>query len=186
MDLKNREWIEFDIQEIFNINSGKRLVKSEMKKGVTPFVGASDSNNGITEYVSNSNASLDSNVLGVNYNGSVGENFYHPYDALFSDDVKRFSLKSIVGNKYHYLFFKVTILRQKGKYQYGYKFNEKRMLKQKIMLPVNSKLQPDYDYMEAYMRNIERQKIEIFKKHISERISGLKAKSLGGGGGETT
>ena len=34
--------------------------------------------NGITNFVSNSNDSLDSNVLGVNYNGSIVENFYHP------------------------------------------------------------------------------------------------------------
>ena len=39
--------------------------------------------------VSNTNNSLDRNVLGVNYNGSVVENFYHPYEAIFSDDVKR-------------------------------------------------------------------------------------------------
>lgn len=159
MDLKNREWGEFEIGEIFNIDSGKRLTKAEMKKGKTPFVGASDSNNGITEFISNSNNSLDCNVLGVNYNGSVGENFYHPYKALFSDDVKRFSLKKANGNKFVYLFLKVTLLKQKTKYQYGYKFNEKRMLKQKIMLPINSVGQPDYEYMENYMKKMEYEKL---------------------------
>jgi hypothetical protein len=93
LSLKDRAWKEFFIEDIFNINSGKRLTKAMMTKGKTPFIGASDSNNGITEWGSNTNASFDSNVLGVNYNGSVVENFYHPYNALFSDDVKRFSLK---------------------------------------------------------------------------------------------
>ena len=35
----------------------------------------------------------DKNVLGVNYNGSVVENFYHPYECIFSEDVKRISFK---------------------------------------------------------------------------------------------
>ena len=45
-----------------------------------------------------------SNVLGVNYNRSVVENFYHPYKAIFSDDVKRLSLKEVEGNEFLYLF----------------------------------------------------------------------------------
>lgn len=63
-------------------------------------LGASDSDNGVTAFVSNKNKSLDANVLGVNYNGSVVENFYHPTKP-FSDDVKRLKWKDeIYGNKY--------------------------------------------------------------------------------------
>ena len=36
---------------------------------------------------------IDKNVLGVNYNGSVVENFYQPYECIFSEDVKRISFK---------------------------------------------------------------------------------------------
>ena len=64
-----------------------------MQSGTKPFIGASDSNNGVTAFVGNTNASEDRNVLGVNYNGSVVENFYHPYTCIFSDDVKRFVLR---------------------------------------------------------------------------------------------
>lgn len=156
---EEKKWREFEIRKIFSINPGKRLTKADMKEGQMPFVGATDSNNGITEYVSNTNSSLDKNVLGVNYNGSVGETFYHPYHCIFSDDVKRFSLKEIEGNKYLYLYFKAVILKQKCKYEYGYKFNEKRMQKQKILLPINKKGEPDYEYMENYMKYLEQQKL---------------------------
>lgn len=88
--LNQKEWKEFYLRDIFTIRPGKRLTKSNMKSGTTPFIGASDSNNGVTVFVSNTNVSEDSNVLGVNYNGSVVENFYHPYTCIFSDDVKRF------------------------------------------------------------------------------------------------
>lgn len=71
-----------------------------MTEGLRPFIGASDSNNGVTAWVNNTNESLDSNVLGVNYNGSVCETFFHPYECIFSDDVKRLHLKSGVDSKY--------------------------------------------------------------------------------------
>jgi hypothetical protein len=157
-------WREFRIDDIFIINPGKRLTQADMKKGKRPFIGASDSNNGITAFVSNSNISQDENVLGVNYNGSVVENFYHPYQCIFSDDVKRFRLKNHVGNKYLYLFLKQEILKQKEKYQYGYKFNEVRMKKQVFLLPASKSGQPDYDYMENTMRRIE---IKQFQRYMS-------------------
>lgn len=162
ISLPEKEWKEFFIEEVAMIKSGERLTKSEMKKGDIPFVGATDSNNGITTYVSNVNNSLDKDVLGVNYNGSVVENFYHPYQAVFSDDVKRLSLRESIGNKHVYLFLKTTILQQKSKYQYGYKFNGGRMARQKIMLPVNPRGNPDYKYMEQYMKNIEYTKLKSY------------------------
>lgn len=105
------KWKAFKIDEIFNISSGKRLTKECMKEGDTPFVGSTDSNNAITAFCGNENESVDSNVLGVNYNGSVVENFYHPYKALFSDDVKRLHLKEVNNNLYVCLFIKVSILQ---------------------------------------------------------------------------
>ena len=162
VSLKEKDWAEFEINKIFQIKSGKRLTKADMKKGKKPFIGSTDNNNGITEYVSNTNSSEDYNVLGVNYNGSVVENFYHPYKALFSDDVKRLSFKEVEGNKYLYLFAKTLILKQKSKYQYGYKFNGKRMNRQKIMLPINEKKEPDYEYMENYIKRLELEKIKKY------------------------
>ena len=93
LNLHDRAWKEFYIKDIFSISPGKRLTRSNMIVGNKPFIGATDSNNGVTAFVSNTNISEDSNILGVNYNGIVVESFYHPYLCLFSDDVKRFKLK---------------------------------------------------------------------------------------------
>ena len=162
VSLEEKEWREFFISDICEIRAGKRLTKADMQEGNKPFIGSSDSNNGITNFVSNTNSSEDSNILGVNYNGSVVENFYHPYKAIFSDDVKRLSLKDIVGNEYLYLFIKNVILKQKSKYQYAYKFNEKRLKRQKILLPINDKEEVDYVYMEQYIKNIKVKKIKQY------------------------
>lgn len=160
--LENKIYHEFFIEDIFEIKPGKRLTKNDMTPGEIPFIGASDSNNGITQFIGNENISADENVLGVNYNGSVVENFYHPYRCLFSDDVKRFKLKNFDGNQFVYLFLKSIILQQKIKYTYGYKFNESRMRKQKILLPVTETGAPDFEYMGAYSKNLFAQVLQKY------------------------
>lgn len=142
-----------------------------------PFIGATESNNGITNWTSTVNTSLDRNVLGVNYNGSVVENFYHGYTCVFSDDVKRLHLKTAVDNKYVLLFFKTIILQQKKKYTYGYKFNENRMSRQKLLIPIDKDNSPDYTFMAAYMKEREEYLIRKYEHFLFERD-----KTIGGGG----
>ena len=166
-------WQVFLIRDILTISAGKRLTKADMQIGNRPFIGATDNyiNNGITEWVNNTNESIDQNLLGVNYNGSVGEVFYHPYECIFSDDVKRLHLKTQLDSKYLLLFIKTAIVQQKIKYAYGYKFNEQRMLKQPIMLPCTPEGTPDWQYMENYMRHIELQQIVKYLQHYTKYIA---------------
>ena len=166
-------WKTFLIRDVLTISAGKRLTKADIQIGNRPFIGATDSyiNNGITEWVNNTNESIDQNLLGVNYNGSVGEVFYHPYECIFSDDVKRLHLKKQLDSKYILLFIKTAIVQQKIKYAYGYKFNEQRMLKQPIMLPCSPEGTPDWQYMENYMRHIESQQIVKYLQHYTKYIA---------------
>lgn len=167
--LQEKTWKEYVIQDIFNILPGKRLESKNMKPGIMPFIGASETNNGITNFVSNSNQSKDKNVLGVNYNGSVCVAFYHQYECIFSDDVKRFHLKNINDKKEILLFFSTLIHLQKTKFNYGYKFNQSRMNRQKIVLPIKEDNSPDYQYMEQYIENLIYSKYHTYleyTKHI--------------------
>jgi restriction enzyme, beta subunit len=161
------EWKDFWMEDILDISSGIRLTKADQVGGDMPFIGASDANNGVTEFVGNTNKSLDSNVLGVNYNGSVVENFYHSYKCIFSDDVKRVKFKDKeYGDEFTYLFLKQMILSQKNKYQYGYKFNAKRMSRQKIMLPIDKNGEPHWEYMSNFVKKLEKENIEKTLNHI--------------------
>lgn len=179
----HRTWQEFFLEDVVTIDSGKRLVKADMKFGTIPFVGASEANNGITTFTSSTNESIDSNVLGVNYNGSVGFSFYHPYLALFSDDVKRVKwIDRSHNNRYTLLFLSSIIKQQKDKYAYGYKFNAQRMGRQKILLPVTQKNIPDWAFMEAYMKQKEQQ---ILKPVIDKLCKQLIINNILGGGGKS-
>ena len=167
--LDEKEWNEYALEELFSVGSGKRLTNADKIDGNRPFVGATDNSNGITGFVGNRNTSCDKNVLGVNYNGAPCIAFYHPYECIFTDDVKRLHLLHHKDNEYVLLFFKVIIMQQRMKYSYGYKFKEKRMLRQKLMLPVTDSGEPDYAYMEQYAKNMMLRKYEQYLAFIEKQ-----------------
>jgi len=182
LNLKDRDWLPFPLNSVFVIKAGKRLTKADMSRGKRPFIGATDSNNGITNFVSNTNTSLDKDVLGVNYNGSVVETFYHPYECVFSDDVKRLRIKDApISSRFVYLFLKTAIVQQKEKYAYGYKFNEQRMNKQSILLPVvdagASEPVPDWRFMNDYIAEREQSFVARYSDHIGSLLKAEDASS---------
>ena len=177
--LSEKEWIPVILDDIFSIGSGTRLESRNKQPGSRPFVGAADNNNGVTGFVSNNNASNDSNVLGVNYNGNgmcIG--FYHPYECIFSDDVKRFHLKNYEDNAYVLLFFKSIILKQKSKFGYLYKFNAERMAKQRLLVPANDDGEPDYAYMEQYAKNMMLKKYKQYLAFLETKEKSTRVQVL--------
>ena len=54
-------------------------------------------------------------------------------------------------------------MAQKPKYTYGYKFNENRMRRQLIMVPVTDNGDPDYLYMEQYIKNMMLKKYKQYQ-----------------------
>lgn len=170
LTLDQMTWKAFLISDIFDIFPGKRLVAADTTPGNRPFIGALDNSNGVARFVNDTNASLDKNVLGVNYNGNgmvIG--FYHPYECIFSDDVKRFHLKHHEDNAFVLLFMKVAILQQKSKFGYLYKFNAERMANTRIMLPVTDAGAPDYEYMEQHAKNLMLRKYKQYLAYLDSK-----------------
>ena len=152
----DREFSSFAIKDIFDILPGKRLVAADSVPGDRPFVSPMNNGNGIARFVGDMNESLDSNVLGVNYNGigGMGIGFYHPYECIFSDDVKRFHLRCGKDECDTLLFAKVSIESQRRKFSYNYKFNATRMASTRIMLPEDAHGNPDWDFMASFTRSM--------------------------------
>lgn len=166
--LDEKEWCEFSLDDIFTVSAGKRLETRNKVPGTRPFIGATDNNNGVTGFVGNVNSSRDGNVLGVNYNGAPCIAFYHPYECIFTDDVKRLHLRHYSDNKFVLLFFVSVFAKQRSKYSYGYKFKEQRMLRQKLMLPITDSGEPDYEYMEQYAKNMMFRKYQQYLTFLQQ------------------
>ncbi len=169
---EEKEWKEFWLEGLVEINSGKDIYARERIDGKTPYVTATASNNGVGYFVDNTNKTLEEKCISVNRNGSVGFSFYHPYKALYGNDTRK--LRPRVENKWVSLFLSKSISNQKEKYGYGYKMGTGRLKRQKVMLPISETGKVDYTYMKKYMQiqEIKKQyKIINYYKNLIEELS---------------
>ncbi len=149
-----KEWRNFSIGKYFEVVKGTRLTKANMIDGEINFIGASATNNGVTAHITNDEHLHSKNTISVTYNGSVGEAFYQDEIFWASDDVNvlypKFGL-----NKYVAMFI-IPIIKKVGQ-QYGFidKWKKEDMEKDYMRLPADREGQPDWKYMEIYMRQIE-------------------------------
>lgn len=154
-DLTVKKWHSFYLDELGNISSGKDIYEKERVLGDIPYITAKSQDNGIGYFIGNKNKTLEDNVISINRNGAVGYSYFHPYTALFSNDCRKFKLNEFSDNVYVSLFIVNQIKLQKDRYSYGYKLGTERLKKQKIMLPINDLNEPDFEFMENYMRKVE-------------------------------
>lgn len=165
-DLLDMTWDTFTIESIAEITSGADWGKYNRVSGKSPFIGASAVNNGVTDFVDYEGRenNVGSGVIGINRNGSVGHAFYHPYKAYFSGDTRFIEIIGYKGNQHVNQFILTSILKQKDKYAYGYKMGTERIKKQKILLPIRDDGNPDFEFMEQYMKRQENKVISQLKQ----------------------
>lgn len=180
LNLNDREWKPFFLTEIFpTIQRGKRLKSENHVPGQMPYVSSSAMNNGVDNFVSNTQrVRIFADCLSLANSGSVGSSFYEPFAFVASDHITH--LKNERYNKYHYLFIAALTNRLSKKYNFNREINDARISREKIMLPVDETGKPDLDFMEAYCKEREQQLIEKYKAFIGRIVQ------TGGGGGNTT
>lgn len=167
-ELDISSWKLFQISELFNVQKGKRLTKSDMKDGKIRFIGASAINNGITAYISNDEHLHPQNTITLSYNGSIGEAFYQDEMFWASDDVNVLYPKFEMNREM--AFFIIPLLKTAGKrYAFIDKWKKEDMEKSKIPLPVDKDGNPDYKYMENYIVN----KFDMIKIYLTNLVTSI-------------
>jgi hypothetical protein len=174
MNLENIQWCVFDLNEIFpNIQRGKRLKKDDHKVGNQPYVSSTGLNNGVDGFVGNTEKVRKfRKCITIANSGSVGVTFFQPFSFVASDHVTKLENKNF--NKNIYLFISSIAKRLSEKYSFNREINDKRIQREKILLPINSKGEPNYAFMEHYIRQIENEKIAKFQNYITKRIEHVK------------
>ena len=146
---------KFKATDLFDIKKGKRLTKADMIDGNINFVGSSASNNGVTAKIGNTGYIHPACTFTVSYNGSVGEVFLQDEPFWASDDVNVWYPKFPYNQRF--VEYIMTVVRQlKLKYSYTAKWTLDKMQAETLELPITSDGEPDFDYMERYIRAIEK------------------------------
>lgn len=156
ISLKKLNWKEFELKEFFDIKKGERLTKQNRKKGRVnlPLVVASSEENGVVDYISYEKFKDSKNIFEKNITIDMFYNtFYHNYK-YFSDDNVHTLLSKINLNKYVLLFLVTILKKNKYRYAYGRQARISRIEKERIKLPINSYNQPDWQFMEDYIKSL--------------------------------
>lgn len=167
--LYSKKWKEFFVVDIFpSIQRGKRLIKDKQVSGNVPYVSSTAMNNGVDNFIQYDSSKMRKyqNCLSVANSGSVGASFYEPFEYVASDHVTH--LKNDNFNRNIYLFIAAMTNRWSQKYNFNREINDPRISREKILLPVNNKDEPDYAYMEQYVNNILMQKYNDYLEYAEK------------------
>ena len=152
--LDEKEWAHFKMPEVFNvIQRGKRLKNADHIPGNIPYVSSTANNNGVDDYIeATSGTRVFCDCISLANSGSVGTAFYEPFEFVASDHVT--ALKTDGLTKYKYLFMTSMIEKQGSNFNFNREINDARIRNMQIMLPITDSGEPDYEYMEQYVKNM--------------------------------
>ncbi len=153
--LEEKEWRAFKVKHIFTIEKCKCSSVSTLKQGNFPYVGATNRNNGIMSFVEKKDQWVTKGngiVFICDGQGSVGYSIYKKEDFIGSTTLKLGRNEHL--NRYISQFFVGALDKNRQMYSYGYKRNENRLCNESIMLPITNDGQPDYEYMEQYIKAV--------------------------------
>ena len=151
-------WKEFKVSDIFEKVDIKKYSKTPDDAGKIPFVSSTSLNNGVSCFVSAENI-FRFPCLTVSTNGDNFDTFYHEEPIAISSDVEILYNKNL--KKEHYLFIATLLRLEKKKYAYGRKAKNNAVFDTIIKLPVDQNGNPDWQYMDDYIKGLWAREREI-------------------------
>lgn len=176
LQLKNREWKDYLISEEFILKNSKAYHKLDLKEsnlnGIS-YVSRTNSNNGVESIVKK--VDIESNKANTIVFGAENATFfYQPNEYITGNKMYYIGHKKL--NKYSGLFIQQSLnssIENCG-FGYGKGLIGTRVKKRYISLPVNSIGEPDFQFMEAFIKQKEQEKIENYNTFIAQRFEDLK------------
>jgi hypothetical protein len=151
LGLETTSWRHFNLTDLFEVSaSSDELLDVLEIGGETPYITSSDSNNGITAYVTDEPTN-SAGTITANRGGSVGYFFYQPRSYKATPVDVRILTPKFKINPYIGLFLKTVLQMEKYRFNYSRKMGSDRLSKLKIKLPSKNG-EPDWSYMERYIK----------------------------------
>lgn len=173
LSLQDRDWSTFHLTELFDsIQRGKRLKRADQQQGTIPYVSSSALNNGVDGFISKANGCrVFSDCISLANSGSVGSAFYEPFEFVASDHVTHLKRKGL--KKEHYLFLVATLGKQASNFNFNREINDQRIQGMQVMLPIDTLGNPDWKFMEDYIREREAIQVERCREFLMKRAADI-------------
>ena len=169
MILNTINWKEFSIEDLFEVTAGCYYSDKECGKGDTPYISATNKNNGIGKMID-----LPPDFEGNNITiGKVGANaYYQPEPFSATSDVNvlipKFEMDKNIG------LFIVMLINKSANYKFDYcrqcRIGDTKKIK--ISLPIDNNGNIDLNWISTYMKSLQ--------KDVDNKIEEIKSISIGG------
>ena len=163
------KWKNFVIEDLFDIKRPSARSQSDYEEGEIPFIASGNYNNGVLKYLMpKDNEVLDKGNC-ITVSPVDGSSFYQKEDFLGRGGAGSsiILLYNEHLNEKNGIFIATIIRKICSKYGYSDMGSKESIRKEIIKIPVDNNNNPYWDYMERYMKNIEKQSKESIKKLIS-------------------
>ncbi len=140
---------------LFKVYKGERLNKDKRIVGDVPLLTSTSLFNGVSNFIDRETfidtKKIFSDKITIDMLSNV---FYHSYEYFSDDNVHTLVFKNNKQNIYIKMYLVTLLKKLKMKYAYGRQVRIKRLNEEYIYLPVDSKNNPDWKYMEGYIKSL--------------------------------
>lgn len=165
--LEDRDWDTYFLSDIFEIEKCKCSNVSKLGNGNFPYIGATNRNNGLLSFVKREEKLVSKGkciVFVCDGEGSIGYSFYKEEDFIGSTTLKVGRNNKL--NKFNAFFITTVADTVRGKYSFGFKRNELHLKKETLQLPKDKNGNPDWQFMEDYVKERYQLLISQYKKYL--------------------
>ena len=143
---------EFEIKDLFDVNSGEYHSINNLKKGKIPLISCSDMDNGIAGFYDIPDKNTHKDCITIAYDGKPLTAKYHNYKFSAYDNVGVLTPLKKMG-KTTLIFITLLLNIERWRYGYGRKCYKQKLERLKIKLPVNDKGDVDEGFIAEVMNN---------------------------------
>lgn len=176
LDLNNRNWASFKISDLFQPARGTEKNMTSLQVGDVPLISARNCDNGVKAFVSIPSERLHHGhaiTLNNDGDGGAGLAYYQPMEFALDTHVTELRPRDSIGNlsRYAMQFVAASISKQRTLFGHGRSISLKRLNLLRVMLPIDESGNPDWQFMEDYIREREVIQVERCREFLMKRIT---------------
>ena len=151
MELTDKKWKTFNLKDLFEIERGTRLKQSDRVNGDIPLVTAGKENSGVAGFVTPTINKKYTNKITIDM---FGTSFYHSESFICDDNILVLFEKELLST-YSKKFIVAIISQDCYKHDFIRQYRQKDFVMHDIMLPIDDNGNPDWEWIEQYMKSLE-------------------------------
>lgn len=173
MKLNDREWGVFLIGDLFSVKRPPARNKDNYEVGDIPFVASGSVNNGVMKCCKPLEDEKLDEAGCITVSPVDGSAFYQPYPFLGRGGAGSSILMLCADNMNLYsgqFIAKMISNTCVCKYTYGHMGNKDGIKRERIMLPIDENNNPDYQFMEDYVKELMARKREQYLEYCKKQL----------------